>query len=175
MFPEIPDIFPKYLACSISWKYPKYFLNIFLYWPDTLLVRRECETSEVSASATLFNGYNIVKLYMKYFLYWTANVKSSQLWSSQLLRVYIVSRCIEKLRTSTRSEPVTSRHRCDALTNYAMKPQLYYICWTADGKSSKLWTSQLWTQCLQLRIHKSENCRTSTGFEPVTSRHRRSN
>ena len=28
----------------------------------------------------------------------------------------------------------------------------YFICWTADLKSSKLWSSQLWTQFKQLRI-----------------------
>ena len=38
-------------------------------------------------------------------------------------------------------------------------------------KSSKLWSSQLWTQFKQLRIDPVE-VRTSTGFEPVTSRYR---
>ena len=69
---------------------------------------------------------------------------------------------------------MTSRYRCDALTNWAMKPLMlgaghlwvlmspwrmdvrWYmkglIYWTADLKSSKLWSSQLWTQFKQLRI-----------------------
>ena len=86
-----------------------------------------------------------------------------------------LSNCVqkpEKVRTSTGFEPVTSRYRCDALTNWAMKPlklgaghlwvlmsplrvgvEWYMKCfiyWTADFKSSKLWSSQLWTQFKQL-------------------------
>ena len=63
----------------------------------------------------------------------------------------------EKVRTSTGFEPVTSRYRCDALTNWAMKPMMLgaghlwvlmspwrmdvkwytkcFIHWTADLKS----------------------------------------
>ena len=100
---------------------------------------------------------------------------------------------LTKVRTSTGFEPVTSRYRCDALTNRAMKPltlgaghlwvlmspwrmdvkwyMKYFIYWTADLKSSELWSSQLWTQFKLLR-KKPEKVRTSTGFEPVTSRHR---
>ena len=69
---------------------------------------------------------------------------------------------------------MTSRYRCNALTNWAMKPLTLgaghlwvlmspwrtgvkwymkcFICWTADMKSNKLWSSQLWTQFKQLRI-----------------------
>ena len=65
------------------------------------------------------------------------------------------------------------RYRCDALTNWYMKPLTLgaghlwvlmspwgmnvkwymkcFIYWTADLKSSKLWSSQLWTQFKQLR------------------------
>ena len=84
----------------------------------------------------------------------------------------------EKVRTSTGFEPVTSRYRCDALTKWAIKPltlgaghlwvlmipwrvvwikwyMKYFIYWTADLKSSKLWSSQLWINkthvLLQLR------------------------
>ena len=100
--------------------------------------------------------------------YWTADLKSSELWSSQLLtqfkqlrrtgiarsrvqtplkswlfqasiRKWAVIIAVEKVRTWTGFEPVTSRYRCDALTNWAMKPL---------------------------------TVRTSTGFEPVTSRYR---
>ena len=78
--------------------------------------------------------------------------------------------------TSTGFEPVTSRYQCDALTNWAMKPLTLcwelVICkvqcscevwindemmyemdhiWTGDMKSVKLWSSQSWTQFLQLR------------------------
>ena len=43
-------------------------------------------------------------------------LKSSKLWSSQFEQLP------EKVRTSTGFEPVTSRYRCDALINWAMKP-----------------------------------------------------
>ena len=78
---------------------------------------------------------------------------------------------IVKVRTSTGYEPVTSRLRCGALTNWAMKPLILrdghlwvlmspcrmdakrymecFIYWIADLKSSKVWSSQLWTQFKQ--------------------------
>ena len=46
-----------------------------------------------------------------------------KLWSSQLRTQFY--NCVEKpekFRSSTGFEPVTSRFRCDALTNWAMKP-----------------------------------------------------
>ena len=80
----------------------------------------------------------------------------------------------EKIRTSTGFEPVTSRYRCDALTNWAMKP-LTFGSWSFVGSNvpvrsestmkwymkwimyelriwnqRKLWSSQLWAQFLQL-------------------------
>ena len=78
-------------------------------------------------------------------------------------------------------EPVTSRYRSDALTNWAMKPltlgagHLWVLMstWRVDVtwymkcfiielrilKSSKLWSSQLWMQFKQLHIEawKSQN------------------
>ena len=44
-----------------------------------------------------------------------------------------------------------------------------FMYWTADLKSSKLWSSQLWTQFLSNCVYRPEKVRTSTGFEPVTS------
>ena len=44
--------------------------------------------------------------------------------------------------------------------------------WTADMKSNKEWSSQLWSQFLQLRKEAWKKFRTSTGLEPVTSRYR---
>ena len=41
-----------------------------------------------------------------------------------------------------------------------------------DKIPRKLWSSQLWTQFVQLRIQKPEKFRISTGFEPLTSRYR---
>ena len=100
----------------------------------------------------------------------------------------------EKVKTSTGFEPVTSRYWCDALTNWAMKTLIlgaghlwvlrspcgmnvklfmkYFIYWTADVKSSNLWSSQLWKQFMQLCIQKPEKVRTSTGFKSVTSWYR---
>ena len=80
----------------------------------------------------------------------------------------------EKFRTSTGFEPVTSRFRCDALTNWAMKPLtlgaghlwVLIVPWGMNQwlngiwnesyelriwNQVKLWSSQLWTQFLQLR------------------------
>ena len=92
----------------------------------------------------------------------------SQLWTVNH-RSYErnLSNCVQK------PEKVrTSRYRCDALTNWAMKPltlgaghlcvlmstwrmdvKWYMKCFiyrTADLKSSKPWSSQLWTQFKQL-------------------------
>ena len=88
-----------------------------------------------------------------------------------------LSNCLlkpEKVRTSPGFKPLTSRYRCDALTNWATKPLTLgaghlwllmspwgmnvkwymkcFIYWTADLKSSKLWSWQLWTQIKQLHI-----------------------
>ena len=115
-----------------------------------------------------------VKLYMKYFIYWTADVKSSKLWSSQLWTQFMQLRILkpEKVRTLAGFKPVTSCYRCDTLTNWAMK---YFICWTVDEKSSNLWSSQLWKQFMQLRIKKPEKVTTSTGFELVRCSNQLSN
>ena len=100
-----------------------------------------------------------------------------------------LSNCVkkpEKVRISTGFEPVTSRCRCDALTNWAMKPLTLgaghlwvlmspwgmdvkwymkcFIYWTADLKSSKLWSSQLWTQFKQYRCDALTNLERRTGF-----------
>ena len=71
-----------------------------------------------------------------------------------------LSNCVykpEKIKTLKGFEPVSSRYRCDALTNWAMKLWVLmspwrmdvkwymkcFIYWTVDLKSSKLWSSQL--------------------------------
>ena len=104
----------------------------------------------------------------RYEIKWSYNPRS---WDRNF------SNCVEKpekFRTSTGFEPVTSQHWCDALTNWAMKPLTLgaghlwvlmspwrmdvkwymkcFIYWTADLKSSKLWSSQFWTPFKQLRI-----------------------
>ena len=68
--------------------------------------------------------YMYVRSCMKCFIYWTADVKSSKLWSSQLRRHFMQLRMWkpEKFRTATGFEPVTSWYQCDALTHWAMKP-----------------------------------------------------
>ena len=94
-----------------------------------------------------------------------------------------LSNCVKKPEKSQRFESVTSRYRCDTLTNWAMKPLTLgaghlwvlmspwgmnskwymkcFIYWTADSKSSKLRSSQLWTQFKQLHI-EAWKVRTST-------------
>ena len=62
-----------------------------------------------------------MKWYMKWIICELRIWNQVKLWSSQLF-----CNCVEKpekFRTSTGFEPVTSRFRCDALTNWAMKPQ----------------------------------------------------
>ena len=66
---------------------------------------------------------SMMKWYMKWIIYelWIWN--QVKLWSSQLWeQVLQLRRKPENFRISTRFEPVTSRFRCDALTNWAMKP-----------------------------------------------------
>ena len=62
-------------------------------------------------------------MYMKYHM-WTAELKwneeqSSQLWT-QFMQLSKEAR--KKFRTSTGFVLVTSRYRCDAITNWSMKP-----------------------------------------------------
>ena len=101
----------------------------------------------------------------------------------------------EKFRTSTRFEPVTSRYRCDALTNWAMKPltlgagHLWVLMfpWGMNQRWNDMWNGSYMNYGYEIkwsydsRIYKSNFCncvkkpekfRTSTGFEPVTSRYR---
>ena len=121
-------------------------------------------------------------------------IKSNEGWSSQLWTQFMQLRkeAWKKIRASTGFEPVTPRYRCDALTNWAMKPltlgagqlwvpvkemnvnDVYEInhIWTADMKSNEGWSSQLWMQFMQLRKEAWKKIRASTGFEPVTPRYR---
>ena len=101
----------------------------------------------------------------------------------------------EKFRTSTGFEPVTSRYWCNALTYWAMKPLAlgaghlwvlifpwgmnqwwndiwngsymncgYEIKWSYDPRSYE----RNFCNCI---LEKPEKFRTSTGFEPLTSRY----
>ena len=128
--------------------------------------------SEIHKSPFRVNGHN---WYMKCFIYWTAGLKSTELWSSQLWTQF--KHCVqkpEKVRTLTGFQPVTSQSRCDTLTNWAMKPLTLgaghlwvlsnawrmdvkwymkcFICWTVHLKSGELWSLQLWMQFKQLSI-----------------------
>ena len=64
-----------------------------------------------------------VKLYIKYLIYWTVVVLSSELWSLQLWNQFMQLRIKkpQRVRTSRGFKPLTSRYRFDALTNWAMK------------------------------------------------------
>ena len=64
-----------------------------------------------------------MKWCMKWIIYELRIWNQVKLWSSHLWTQFL--NCVKKLenfRTSTGFEPVTSRYRCDALTNWAMKP-----------------------------------------------------
>ena len=92
-------------------------------------------------------------------------------------------------RTSTGFEPMTSRFRCNALTNWAMKPLtlgaghlwVLMVPWGMNGiwngiwnesyelriwNQVKLWSSQLWTQFLQLRTEAWKISGLQRGLNP---------
>ena len=119
-------------------------------------------------------------------------------WSYDL-RIYEHNFCNciekpEKFRTTTGFEPVTSRFRCDALTNWAMKPLMLgaghlwvlMVPWGMNQWWNVIWNESYmncgyeikWSYDLRSYEHNFCNCvepekfRTSTGFEPVTSRFR---
>ena len=101
----------------------------------------------------------------------------------------------EKFRTSTGFEPVTSRFRCDALTNWAMKPLtlgaghlwVLMVPWGMNQWWNGTWNESYmncgyeikWSYDLRSYernfcncVEKPEKFRTSTVFELVTSRFR---
>ena len=100
----------------------------------------------------------------------------------------------EKFRTSTRFEPVTSRYRCEALTNWFMKPltlgagHLWVLTspWGMSEWWNDIWIHHIlncgcdikWAMILAVEcnfcncVWKPEKLRTSTRFEPVTLRYR---
>ena len=125
--------------------------------------------------------------------YWDEYIKWSYDLRSYECNFYNCVEKPEKFRTSTGFEPVTSRYRCDALTNWAMKPLMlgaghlwalmfpwgmnqwwndiwngsymncgYEIKWGCDPRSYE----RNFCNCEE----KPEKFRTTTGFEPVTSR-----
>ena len=134
---------------------------------------------------------------------WTADMKSSEAMIFAVIFFYERNfrNCVEKpekFRTSTGFGPVTSRFRCDALTNWAMKPLTlgaghlwvlmvpwgmnqwwigiwnesymncgYEIKWSYDLRSNFFYERNF-RNC----VEKPEKFRTSTEFEPVTSRFR---
>ena len=83
-------------------------------------------SSRVDCSIILNN--TDTKWYMKCFIYWTADFEIK--WAmiiAVMNTIYATAYKPEKVRTSTGFEPLTSRYRCDALTNWAMKPLIQPI------------------------------------------------
>ena len=101
----------------------------------------------------------------------------------------------EKFRTSTGFELVTSWYRCDALTNWAMRPltlgagHLWVLIfpWGMNQRWNDIWNGSYMNCGYEIKwsydprsyernfcncIKKPENFRTSMGFEPVTLRYR---
>ena len=137
----------------------------------------------------------LMKWYMKWIIYELRICNRVKLWSSQL---WDFCNCVEKpakIRTLTGFEPVTSRYRCDALTNWAMKPltlgagHLWVLM--VPWEMNQWWNgirNESYMNCgyeikwsYDLRSYESNFCncvekpakiRTLTGFEPVTSRYR---
>ena len=86
---------------------------------------------------------------------WTADMKSNEAMIFAVMRA-IFCNCVEKpekFRTSTGFEPVTSRFRCDALTNWAMKPLTLSVA-TVSGFIAQL-------------VRASHRNREVTGSNPV--------
>ena len=118
--------------------------------------------------------------YDEIFHIWIADLKSSEVWSSQLWTQW--GNCAEKpkkVRISTGFESVTSRsYWCDALTNWATKPltleaghlwvlmspwkvnvKLYmkhFIYWTADSFIPHGLIRTHKTKCLSFKFHVSK-------------------
>ena len=72
-------------------------------------------TLKITSAQVVETSINNVNLYIKYFIYWTADVKSCKLWSSQLWMQFMQLR-MEAWKSQD------FKYRCDALTNWAMKP-----------------------------------------------------
>ena len=98
-------------------------------------------------------------------------------------------RSLKKFRTSTGFEPVTWWYWCDALTNWAVKPlmlgasqlcvqemNVIDVCEinhirTAETKSNEEWSSQLWTQFIQLRKKPEKNSELLELFRSLCNNH----
>ena len=126
----------------------------------------------------------------------TADMKSSEAMIPAAVNAFF--NCVkkpEKFRTSTGFEPVTSRYRCDALTNWAMKPLtlgaghlwVLMFTWGMNQRRNDIrngpymncgyeikWSSdprsyeRNFCNCLK----KPEKFRLQRGLKPVTSRYR---
>ena len=76
----------------------------------------------------------------------------------------------EKFRTSTGFEPVTSRFRCDALTNWAMKPLTLGAChlWVLMVPSGmNQWQAPNVSSFIAQLVRASHRNREVTGSNPV--------
>ena len=93
---------------------------------------------------------------LKVCLFLAIIIWSNEEWSSQLWTQFTKLRekpDKKKIRTSTGFEPVTSRYRSDALTNWAIKPLMLGVRWSPDFFFILL--TQLHKLRSQLRVCKS--------------------
>ena len=113
----------------------KYFQDFNGIWTGDLAIPVRCsnqrsyEAADVGSWSLLSSQLPLIsnfewKIYMKYIIYCTAGMKSNETMLSRSdERKFLLRREAWKIfRTSTGFEPATSRYRCDALTNWAMKP-----------------------------------------------------
>ena len=120
---------------SIASRSLKIFQDFNGIWTRDLAIPVRC-SNQLSYEATDVGSWSLLssqlpvisnyewKIYMKYIIYCTAGMKSNEtMLSPGDERKFLLRREAWKIfRTSTGFEPATSRYRCDALTNWAMKP-----------------------------------------------------
>ena len=133
---------------------------------------------------------------MKYFKYWTADVESRKLWSSQLWKQFMQLR----RQKPAKSKDINGVWTCDPATTVRCSNQLSYEAtdlgsWSFVGRRVPVRNEceviicnisyvqlRMWSQVsYEPRRYKSNLCnctyrrqkkvRTSTGFEPMTSRY----
>ena len=121
---------------SIASRSLKHFQDFNGIWTGDVAIPVRC-SNQLSYEATDVGSWSLLssqlpvisnyewKIYMKYIIYYcTASMKSNEtmLPRSDERKFLLRREAWKFFRTSTGFEPATSRYRCDALTNWAMKP-----------------------------------------------------
>ena len=99
------------------WRRSKHIIYSFSPFVHFKTYENEDKNMKKTSENGFSNSLIIHKLTMKWTIYWTADMKSSEANPRSYERKF--SNCLEKpekFRPSTGFEPVTSRYRCDVLT-----------------------------------------------------------